>query len=536
MSNTSGVDRIEPDGVFHGPDEDSGSEADFGEDEESDVGAGHQDSVRPLLTSLRLANFKCYGMPAPNRSFDVPLAALTLLYGDNSAGKSTLLQALLTIAQTLDWVPGPDDTWPRVVLNGTHLRLGTFRDVVHRHEFSDRLMMLGVSWRNRDGSDSAISFQFEYRENRGLLNKIDLELAGGKVSACRHSDMDGERWVGPVLVGDEDVASFLIGAVEGEKLATSLPNLPDAEIQWPSGPVQPVVSLAGTWMGSVVAWMSPDGRISEAHPTVAAASANFFGGIRRSLGEAFGGIRHLGPDRVLPRGHPVRDGDEVAGAGSDGRHLVPLLASNRDALVGKLNEVLENPLGLPYKLEILRYRRLALDSDTGQTGEDLDSEISDLGWGQDFLDVVLVRGGIPVAIGSGGYGFNHLLSILAEALREKSWPLLIEQPETHINPRLQANMAEFLLNSARGPEGGSQMIIETHSENILLRLQALVAGHPALADDISVVSVIPAITGDSALPRHEGWSSDGDLHPGPGDVFPEARLRAVDVTRGFYAG
>jgi hypothetical protein len=498
-------------------------------DEEYD--AADQQRARPLLTCLRLANFKCYGQPEPGAVFKVPLAALTLVYGDNSAGKSTILQALLTFAQTLDWTPGPDDAWPRAVLDGAHLQLGTYRDVVHRHEVSGRTMRLGLCWRDSLGAESALTYQFGGED--GDLESIVLESFGRKLTFRRVPEIGERLGVGPVLLGEESTTADLPILIERGAMDTGTSegrSGPRSGIDWAPDRFEPLVSLVGARLGAVVGWRSPSGQLTLARPTAVAATARFFDGIGLSLDQAFGGIRHLGPDRVLPAGDPVRVGDRVGGVGADGRLLVTLLANQSDgsAVIDALNEALEKPLALPYRLVPLRYSH----SDADQAAA--------LGIGQILVDVVLVRDGVPVAIGSGGYGFNHLLSILAEALRDRPWPLLIEQPETHINPKLQAGIAELLLNAATDPGLRSsmppQLIIETHSENILLRLQALVAGTPILADDISVISVIQSAPGDSALPRHEEWRPDGDLYPGPLDVFPEARLRAVSVDGGSRAG
>lgn len=72
-----------------------------------------------MLTRWILENFK----PIRDR-VDLPLAPLTVLAGLNSSGKSSLLQSILLVAQTLSnqRVDEP------LVLNGHFVRLGTFQD------------------------------------------------------------------------------------------------------------------------------------------------------------------------------------------------------------------------------------------------------------------------------------------------------------------------------------------------------------------------------------------------------------------------
>ena len=49
-----------------------------------------------MLDSLHLASFKCF------EALDLPLGKLTVLSGINGGGKSSVIQSLVLLAQTLD--------------------------------------------------------------------------------------------------------------------------------------------------------------------------------------------------------------------------------------------------------------------------------------------------------------------------------------------------------------------------------------------------------------------------------------------------
>lgn len=73
-----------------------------------------------MLTRLDLRTFKCFEL------LRLPLAPLTLLSGPNSSGKSSVLQALVLLHQTMR-----DHEWStRLALNGSGVRMGTVVDVV----------------------------------------------------------------------------------------------------------------------------------------------------------------------------------------------------------------------------------------------------------------------------------------------------------------------------------------------------------------------------------------------------------------------
>jgi predicted ATPase len=74
-----------------------------------------------MLKRIRLEAFKSVG-----EAVELELAPLTLIAGPNSSGKSTVLQSILLVAQTMS----SKVTARPLVLNGPTVRLGTFDDVL----------------------------------------------------------------------------------------------------------------------------------------------------------------------------------------------------------------------------------------------------------------------------------------------------------------------------------------------------------------------------------------------------------------------
>lgn len=75
-----------------------------------------------MLTQLNLEHFKCF------ERLHLPLGRLTLLSGTNASGKSSVMQALALLHQTIK-----DHEWStRLLLNGCALQLGTVTDVVDK--------------------------------------------------------------------------------------------------------------------------------------------------------------------------------------------------------------------------------------------------------------------------------------------------------------------------------------------------------------------------------------------------------------------
>ena len=93
-----------------------------------------------------------------------------------------------------------------------------------------------------------------------------------------------------------------------------------------------------------------------------------------------------------------------------------------------------------------------------------------------------------------GVGVSQVLPALVQAFY--SPPNLVvwmEQPEIHLHPSAQANLADAFISAVQSNENGSprgtQLIIETHSEHFLTRLQRRVAERRIEATDVAVYFV-----------------------------------------------
>lgn len=120
-----------------------------------------------MLTRIDLRTFKCF------ESLSLPLAPLTLLSGANAAGKSSVLQALVLLHQTIR-----EHEWStRLMLNGRTIQLGTVLDVldvVHgRHSFGLGLL---------DG-DRSIQWSFVGERDEMSMAVERVILAGHDVPA-----------------------------------------------------------------------------------------------------------------------------------------------------------------------------------------------------------------------------------------------------------------------------------------------------------------------------------------------------------------
>jgi len=80
-----------------------------------------------------------------------------------------------------------------------------------------------------------------------------------------------------------------------------------------------------------------------------------------------------------------------------------------------------------------------------------------------------VKDNLLVSLQDVGVGISQVLPVLLHAYGSKEKFIAIEQPEIHIHPRLQADIADVFIESALG-ENQNSFLLETHSEHLILRL------------------------------------------------------------------
>ena len=90
-----------------------------------------------MLSELGLRNFKAFG----DKEQKAPMSRITLIYGPNSGGKSSIIQALLMLKQSLDSDQGSGRR--ELIPRGEYVDLGSFFALLHKHAIDNR--DLGIS-------------------------------------------------------------------------------------------------------------------------------------------------------------------------------------------------------------------------------------------------------------------------------------------------------------------------------------------------------------------------------------------------------
>lgn len=195
--------------------------------------------------------------------------------------------------------------------------------------------------------------------------------------------------------------------------------------------------------------------------------------------EYFLNIMPIGPLRESPLRYYIFRGSRPVNVGFTGSKTADLIYANMEKLT-KMNKWLKE-FKIGYKIDF---------------GKELDTESGV--YSLRFTDETT---GHPVALPDIGFGVSQVLPIFVQTILSdiSNETLLIEQPEIHLNPKLQAELGEFFAKAAlETPD--KQFIIETHSEHLILRLKKLIKNGVLSPEHISVVYIAKEKDGAKAIP------------------------------------
>ncbi|MEI8196471.1 MAG: AAA family ATPase, partial [Phycisphaerae bacterium] len=156
------------------------------------------------IKEIRLNNFKCFA-----DSGAVPIAPLTVIFGRNNTGKSSLIQSILLLRQTLD---SPEYNGPRLNLRGPLYLAGAYNDIVHQHLSSNEIEMNFKIDLDAENSPSSLQMKFSSDEpNAPKLTYLRVETAGYLPLVIHRSVGHGgpyELKIGNEIIGGEKKANF----------------------------------------------------------------------------------------------------------------------------------------------------------------------------------------------------------------------------------------------------------------------------------------------------------------------------------------
>jgi len=214
-------------------------------------------------------------------------------------------------------------------------------------------------------------------------------------------------------------------------------------------------------------------------------------------------LRSVGPVREIPR---YLDQPRTATDAACPNLQIPALLTENESLLRQANEWLRR-LEIPYELITRTFSLVERLSTSTQAASALYPDIRELR----LRD--LRRRGVEVGFTDVGFGISQILPVVCQLLLTRNAVITVEQPELHVHPALQAEMGELFVYSAQVLR--NQLIVETHSEHLALRLQRCVRHRRdgITPDNVSIVYLDTLDDGTTA--QHLPLGTAGELKVAP---------------------
>jgi predicted ATPase len=397
--------------------------------------------VVTLIEKITLDNFKAF------KHAEFEIKPITILVGPNNGGKSSLMQSIGLIQQTLR------GSGAEILKFSDFIDLRDFDTAIHqnfkkkemhfRFEFEERKYFDIIVEKKDDGELSVKNFSCD----NGKFEYIIEEISPKKAKTQRESDQykakkfqfnskTFEKYkklyqnIDPVFYKEgfffkvallEDRDTDLLKFLDEHKLnegKASEPETSKSEIELRK---------------SILEFIN-------FHFDVQKISSDFY----QSIKQDFEKIKYIGPIRALPnRFYEIRPFGDV---GVVGEHAVQILGY--DSMVRKdLEEYFKN-------MEIADSLQVSIEEKIKSFSLKFKTKTADKG--VNYVDM--------------GTGTAQILPILVQSLikPKKESLILIEQPEVHLHPKVQADLADFFIKVASKDR---RFLLETHSDYFIERIR-----------------------------------------------------------------
>ncbi len=407
------------------------------------------------LSEITLQNFKGIG----DKPVTIPIRKITLLFGENSAGKSTILHAL-RYANTVLEKHNEDK-----LTGESSLDIGNFKNLVHKHDMSRKIFIKlklvidseGIPAKDQEFdlneyitiTELAVSLKIAYHPtfNDGIIESctIDIEdkpvshfvvesnapsfldLSHPKFSKLRHKDDF-------IKLCSKYNESF---RVEGDKIFYNKCG----DFFYSFLDIKENIDIADS---------NTSGKLRSFYHQLHEGSLDL---MREYLSRER--ISHIGPIRALPQRN-VLPQQTANDSWYDGMKAWQLLhnstrvrpdGSINTVWIDCINEYLEI-LDMGYKLDLKQC-------------EDREPK--------NKLIIRDLRNHLELSLNDIGVGVSQVIPVIVGIADESQSILMVEQPELHLHPALQCRLADLLIYDINS-KLYKNYIFETHSEHLILRI------------------------------------------------------------------
>ncbi len=404
-----------------------------------------------MLTKLRMKNFKAW-----KDTGEIRVAPLTILFGANSAGKSSIGHLLLALKQT-----ATSTDRRRALHTGDEnalIDLGTFVECLHGHD-KQAPLEFSLDWslspplEVRNPLDPSQVFR---GDRLHLASTLALSEADQPVVRRVHYDLSAQN---------ESKLTVTMTTGGKVQLKTQPYRLVHADgRKWPLEPPEKFYRISDR---SIARYKNAD----------------FLAEFALAIESSLSGLSYLGPLREHPRRTYGWSGNTPESVGSKGEYAIACILAAAAA---------KRKLNRGYRKKTQPFAEF-IASWLVDLGVIASFEVRQIGTGRKDYEVRVRTGGgsTEVALPDVGFGVSQVLPALVQAFYCPEGSVVwMEQPEIHLHPQVQAELADVFISAVQSYENGRhrrvQLIVETHSEHFLNRLQRRIAEEAIASQDVAI--------------------------------------------------
>lgn len=424
-----------------------------------------------MLRYLHLTNFRAFK--------DLPLefSKLNIFVGPNNSGKSSAISAINLIAQNSK----RDMRSAGLQLNGPYVDLGSYYDVIYGHKAQSNVKLaFGLSRMDYE-------YQFRYR-----LQRREIQLSKASIA-------DPGRRYNFTLTKDGTNHTII---THGRKKSTDITS------------IRPRLYGLNFFIPYSPALSSEPEHIQEAYSSARELSIR----AATTLHREFENFDAVGSFRAAPERTYLYSGEAPVEVGRQGENFAQILAnssSSRDrqsqAMLARVNSWFKGA-GVAKSVQIKgltnRHFELCVEDRIGFL-----SNIVDVGSGCSQV--------LPVVIAGYRLVGNRDLS------RRRGGIFVVQEPEIHLHPNAAAHLGSFFTDLVLN---GLQCFVETHSENLVLRVARHVALGHLNPEDVRIFWV--SDDGNERSVTLLKFRNDGSFEiDWPEGFFPTRSVETLELAR-----
>jgi len=422
----------------------------------------------------------------------VKIKPITIILGSNNSGKTNFLAPLLLMNQTIN----SRDRFSPLILKGDLYDAGNYQEIVreyiteneiyfgykyHSHKKDKKLEKIGAY--PPGGFD--ITFNVESKEAEIKLKSLTVyDIFGRKFQTLSKTKTGKTSFTG---IGKDSMSNAEKKAIQNSNpmnfLFSTSSILSDVDFEEEK-------EEDGEKIKRKV------GRFTKGFSQFIAALSYNNSNVQRFIGE----LSFLGPIRDIPRRIYEITNETYNTVGSKGENMPNLLKK------------------------------------IGNNNDELNNWVKKFGFGDEVYLEKLYSNAYSLrfkkenspyytSISNAGFGASQILPLIVQAVVSPSRSITIaEQPEIHLNPKIQCELADLFVEMANKEQ---TIIVETHSEHLLLRLRRLIAEEKINSENVAIYFVEG--NGINSKIKPIELQENGNIKPidWPNDFFGESLKEAL---------